>query len=463
MSKPRCIHVSMRGVPLLKAVVAGWLAIGVGGSRASAAVTTWLNTGSAWSTAGNWSGGAPASTNTDATLPAAVSRVNPVLAANTASFGVLTLDNSLGNYDITGSWLIQASEIAVTGGGATTISGTIALPQGAVAKLTAGTAQLRLNKWTTYTGTGSFTIQTSSSGSGSVGLMGGVQIGSASASAARTMNLSGSGTVLLGNVISGTNAASTLVTTSFSGKLEVSGINAVFGGWDHNSGTLIMNGVSTATAGSVVNGVTTGIAGPIPVGPGTVLGGTGTVNQLTLERRGTAPGAGGYLKPGDQLTGAAVGRFTVNGDLTLQCGTASVTGSPTPAQKAASAGTMELDLNSTNNYDQVIANGAVELKGASTASGNGRLSLNISTDFQYPSETPVFLKLIDKQSAGAIANTFWNTNAANIPEGATFSFVNALSQTNTFQYTYVGGDGNDFGVIVTGHALAPRGAIYSIR
>lgn len=453
-------HWSMTG---RRGWLVGCLCVAALCARAST-TSTWQNASSTWSTAGNWSAGVPSATSVDALLPAAAVRVNPNLTANTSTFGILAIDNSEGNYDITGSYTIDASEIAVVGGGATRITGVI-YPAAATRKLTVGTAELTLNKQFAFGGTGTATLQTSTTGAGSVTLAGGIRVGSLGATSARTVALTGGGTVLVGSLYSGTAAASKFTTTSFGGKLEVleTAMNAVYGGWDINSGTVIMNGTST-TGPSTVNGESTGAAGPCNIGSGAILGGLGSLGAVTLLRGNPTGSSGGILRPADQRSGAATGTITVQGNLTLQCGNDKTSGGPyTLANRAKSAGTLQLDIAGTDAFDQVIALAAVDLAGSSTVYGNGRVILNIASTFAHLSEEPVFLKLIDKQSSGAISSTFWSDAAVNIPEGTTFEFVNDLSQAHEFTYTYVGGDGNDFGVVVTGHSVAPTGTTILIK
>jgi len=84
--------------------------------------TTWLNSGDSWSMQNNWSGGLP-DLQSAALLPAATTRVDPLISGNISVLG-LRLDNTNGAYAVLGGGTLTllGGGISVSGGGTSNFS-----------------------------------------------------------------------------------------------------------------------------------------------------------------------------------------------------------------------------------------------------------------------------------------------------------------------------------------------------
>lgn len=178
------------------------------------------------------------------------------------------------------------------------------------------------------------------------------------------------------------------ITKQGAGTLTFSGNSDYAGFTNINAGRLLVTGV--------VDGST------VIVNTGGTLGGTGSVNDVTV-------GSGGTLAPG-----IAPGDLTAKGDTSFTPGS-----------------TFALEINGPvpgTQYDQLTVgpNGTISITG-----GDVTLALGYT-----PAGNELFT-VIDNQSAGAISGTF-----TNLPQGGIISATfNAISYN--FVANYQGGDGND--------------------
>ena len=222
-------------------------------------------------------------------------------------------------------------------------------------------------------------------------------------------SLEGSGTVLLGsnNLTIGAN----LIKTVFSGLIS-------------GNGTITLNGATTLTLqsantylggttiilGGIIANNATGSAtgsGPVQVNKDT-LGGKGIIAGAVTIGTGTGPKA--YLEPSVATKGATL---TIQSLLTF---------------KRDGAFTNRVNT-SNGTADRVVANGIVIQSGA-------RYNLNVVASKRLPIGT--VLVVMSNTSASPINGSF-----INFPEGSTI-----ISGRNTYQASYVGGDGNDMTLTV---------------
>jgi len=204
-----------------------------------------------------------------------------------------------------------------------------------------------------------------------------------------------------------------------SGTLSVGANNSstVFSGVISGTGSLVKTGLAalTLTGTNTYTGITTNLAGSllvngrlngspvVQVRPGSVLGGTGVVQGVSVF-------AGGHVSPGN-----SPGNLTTAGSVLM------------------SSGTLNIELNGLTagtGYDRLTTAGTVTLGGA----------LNVNVGFA-PALGDSFT-ILNKTSGGGITGTF-----SGLPEGA---IVNAGAVS--FQITYTGGTGND--VVLTRVATA---------
>jgi autotransporter-associated beta strand protein len=224
-------------------------------------------------------------------------------------------------------------------------------------------------------------------------------------------SIEGDGLVFLGanNLTVGSNNLS----TTFSGVIQDGGSLTKIG-----TGTLVLTKANRYTGGTTIhggrlwvnniNGVGTG-SGPVMVNAGT-LGGTGSIaGAITV---GTGSGARALLAPA-RPRGRRGKTLTIQSTLTFK-----------------SDATYEVGLNSVHAVaDKVVAAGVTIDSGAHfSVLGSGQSVLTPGTVFT----------VIDNTSGTPIAGTF-----ANLADGWTFT-VNS----NTFQASYEGGDGNDLTLTV---------------
>ena len=220
-------------------------------------------------------------------------------------------------------------------------------------------------------------------------------------------SLAGSGDVSLGDGILtvGGNNSSTLFSGVISGTgnlvktgtatLRLTGANTYSGVTSNLNGTLLVDGSLSSTA--------------VQVRPGSVLGGAGQVQAISVFVNGT-------IRPG-----ASPGNLSASTVL-------------------FPLGTLDIELNGLAagaEYDQLTSSGTVTLGGA----------LQVSLGFT-PSSGDSFT-ILNKTSAGAITGTF-----NGLAEGATF-VVGGFP----FQITYTGGTGND---VVLTRVPVPAATIDSI-
>jgi autotransporter-associated beta strand protein len=194
-------------------------------------------------------------------------------------------------------------------------------------------------------------------------------------SATTTVNVAG-GTLTSGPVSGGLN----LVKTG-AGVLVLTGANTYTGTTAINAGALIVNGTSASSAHNLTGGV---------------LGGIGTVGQLTATGGAVSPGQGGP------------GLLTVNGALSMSVGSAYAVD-----LVGATPGT---------SFDV--------LRASSVTLGGATLSLNSS----FTGALNQQFVIIDNTGAGLVQGQF-----ANLPEGATVTGTGG----QTYKISYVGGGGND--------------------
>jgi fibronectin-binding autotransporter adhesin len=166
-----------------------------------------------------------------------------------------------------------------------------------------------------------------------------------------------------------------------------------------NTGILTLTGANTYTGTTTISAgglfVNGSLSGPVIVNSGARLGGSGTVNQTTVN-------SGGALAPGNSPG------ILNTGDLTLNSGSS-----------------LDVEINGTTpgtEHDQVNVTGTVTLNSP---------ELNISLGYA-PVKGDTYT-IINNDAVDAVTGTF-----NGLTEGATFSFGSQL-----FQITYTGVDGND--------------------
>jgi autotransporter-associated beta strand protein len=222
---------------------------------------------------------------------------------------------------------------------------------------------------------------------GSLGGSGGVDLGSG------TLTVGANNTsTLFSGIIGGTGS---LVKTG-AATLTLAGTNTYSGVTSNLAGTLLINGV---LGGSSV----------VQVRPGSVLGGTGQVQSISVF-------VNGVIRPG-----ASPGNLSASTVL-------------------FPLGRFEIELNGLVpgvEYDRLTSSGTV------TLGGNLQVSLGFA-----PAVGSSFT-ILNKTSVGGITGTF-----SGLPEGATFMIGGLL-----FQITYLGGTGND---VVLTRIAAPATTVSSI-
>src|SRR5262249_11354276 len=98
-----------------------------GASRALGTSTTWANVDVDWLTPANWMAGPP-DASIDAVFPASFVPVSPDVSSDASASGI-SIDNTGGEYWITGAGTVNlgANGLSVSGGGTTNIAPTLAL------------------------------------------------------------------------------------------------------------------------------------------------------------------------------------------------------------------------------------------------------------------------------------------------------------------------------------------------
>jgi len=232
-------------------------------------------------------------------------------------------------------------------------------------------------------------------------------------------SIQGSGLVFLGarNLTVGSNNRS----TNFSGLIQDGGIFGGSGGSlaKIGRGKLVLHHRNTYTGGTIVKhgklmvnnfgGSATG-SGPVQVERGE-LGGKGTIaGAVTI---GTGFGGGSFLAPGYLHGAGSPGALTIQGSLTFN-----------------GDGVYQMQVNSSSAIaDEVAAFGVVINIGAKFAFADiGNSPLPIGAVFT----------IINNTSATPIAGTF-----SNLHDGSVI-----ISNGNTYQVNYQGGDGNDLTLTV---------------
>ena len=205
------------------------------------------------------------------------------------------------------------------------------------------------------------------------------------------VNVSGTNLTIAG-VVSGSNS----ITKTGTGVLTLSGTNTYTGSMSIDAGTVSVTGIMNGSG-----------AGVVTVNAGT-LEGTGTINSAVVVNEGATLSAG---------VAANTGTLTINGNVTLDDGALSAT------------------INSANDYDKVVVNGAVDLLNNST--------LSLSGDYVVPAAAEAqSFELLSNDGSDAISGTF-----ASLSSGATKTF-NGVDLTSA----YDGSTGNDF--LLTGPEAA---------
>jgi autotransporter-associated beta strand protein len=241
--------------------------------------------------------------------------------------GTLTIDVASGNA-ITGAF-----DLTIGGTGNVVVADPIATSTGQLIK--DGTGVLKLSTVNTYTGGtkisgGVLNIANDNNLGGTSGTLtfdnGTLQFGASgiTISASRPVTITSSGGYVdmlnSGTIDRGIGGSGGLTKTGV-GRLTLTGANTYNGNTTVSGGELIVNGSLAASGAVNVNG-------------GATLGGSGTVGAVTVA-------SGGTLSPGN-----SAGVFNV-GALTLQSGAK-----------------FHVQIDSVSSYDQVIANGAVDITGS---------------------------------------------------------------------------------------------------
>jgi probable HAF family extracellular repeat protein/autotransporter-associated beta strand protein len=372
-------------------------------------------------------------------------RANASIAVGGSSTS-LTLGGSINNagHNIqvtgTGGAVNLAGAISGSGNLADANSGTVTLAAGNTYSgrtiLTAGTLQLGSN---TALGSGALTIKGGilKVGSAALALGNAVTIagnvtvaGSNSLSFSGTATISGGRTITITNpgglaftgpmtlggnltinsgafAVSGTTtmAASRIVTVN-SGATTVMGVITETGGTGRSltkagAGTLTLTGANTYTGTTTVSAgalvVNGSVPGAVTVKSGATLGGSGTTGAVTAL-------SGGNVSPGSGATTAILNM----GNLALKSGSID-----NVALNGSTAG---------SGYDQINANGTVNLTGA---------TLNVTLGFM--ANVGDTFTIINNKSTSGVIGTF-----AGHAQNSTF-----VVGGETFQINYQGGDGND--------------------
>jgi hypothetical protein len=242
---------------------------------------------------------------------------------------------------------------------------------------------------------------------------------------------------------SGTNSVNMDITMS-EGETPISsflpgGATLIVNGNINSQGnTLRLAGVSQTTVNGVISGpgvLSKDASGPATLtGDNTYSGGTNVVASSTLTINhtgaGTATGTGPTTVSGDLRGAGRVGALTVasGGDLFPGVGNNS-TGLLSTGDLSLGAGSrLGLNFNGTTagtDYDQLAVTGAVTINPAAT--------LQLTTGAGFTPGNGVTFTIISNDGGDAVSGTF-----ANLAEGATVSVGG-----QTYQISYVGGDGND--------------------
>ena len=210
------------------------------------------------------------------------------------------------------------------------------------------------------------------------------------------VGLTGSGQIMLGgntltinlpsgitNLFAGSISGPAGVTKAGAGKFIISGTNTYAGNTQLAAGTLQMDGFQP-TSKVIIGGGTTRLQG------------SGTLGDIN------ASGASYTIAPGSSPGVMTCGNFI-----------------------SAGSGTLEIELNgetSGTSYDFINVRGGVDLSG-----------LVLSATLNFPSYLGTQFIIIKNDGTDPVTNTF-----SAKPEGSTF-----IIGSETFQISYVGGDGND--------------------
>ncbi len=294
-------------------------------------------------------------------------------------------DSALG----TGSFAFGASSTIQAGGAARTLANNVFFASGT--PTIGGSFDITFNGNFTNSGAASRTITVNNSANTTVN--GNLYLAGDDVTA-RTVTINGTGNITVNGVVANNNAGGTVassLTKSGSNTLTLTNANTYTGTTTVNAGVLLVNNSTGSGTGT----------GAVQVNVGT-LGGTGSVSGAVTIGNGAGVGDS-FISPG-----TSVGTFTTTSTLSI-----------------GNDGVYKFELNSnTSTADKIVAAG-VSLSSSSSINFTdlGSTVLTLGTTF----------KIIDNTSGSAISGLF-----SNLAEGQDVTFG-----LNTYEASYVGGDGND--------------------
>lgn len=481
-------------------------------SRVLFAAHTWTGAGgnANWSTASNWTGGAPAAAESNLTLD--FPNVSNTTANNDISGLTIQAITIEANYDLFGQGFSLAGSISATGGGGGALDNSVVLAadstlsfanQVNMGGVISGSSNLQLNAGTVYlSGNNTYTgITTVSSGliylgsnTGLGSTSGGTVVDSGGAimldlgiTCAEPLTLSGngvspgglanaalfpreaatgapipyatwSGPIILGNgaAVAGRPASDGGV-NGIQTTLDITGAISGSGNLTVANGGVTLTGVNSFTGDTMVNG------GALMLN---ASGGASIPGNLVV-----ASGASAESKSSGQLTAAGTANLATGSTLTIDAN--DTVGSLTGTGTLNGAGTLIVDAGGTDSFTGAIdgsvslgmgGNGELIIGGSSTDSTTGQISISHGTLLLNASLPNAALNQTGGELAGGGTVASFNSSGGNIEPGSfnpgALSVTGAINLAAGSNYDWIAQDGSTYASLSAGGAVTIAGNFY---